>query len=71
MFLALLFRVSVDEIRFIKFFIISFTRTVIFERFFLRVREPREEKRREEKRREEKRREEGNEDAFVLVEEKS
>ena len=50
MFLALLFRVSVDEIRFIKFFIISFTRTVIFERFFLRVREPREEKRREEKR---------------------
>jgi hypothetical protein len=30
---------------------------------------PREEKRREEKRREEKR--EGNEDAFVLVEEKS
>jgi hypothetical protein len=31
---------------------------VIFERFFLRVREPREEKRREEKRREEKRREE-------------
>jgi hypothetical protein len=47
---------------------------VIFERFFLRVREPREEKRREEKRREEKRREEkreGNEDAFVLVEEKS
>jgi hypothetical protein len=42
---------------------------VIFERFFLRVREPREEKRREEKRREEKR--EGNEDAFVLVEEKS
>ena len=52
MFLALLFRVSVDEIRFKKFFIISFTRTVIFERFFLRVREPREEKRREEKRRE-------------------
>ena len=51
-----------DEIRFIKFFIISFP--VIFERFFLRVREPREEKRREEKR-------EGNEDAFVLVEEKS
>jgi len=42
---------------------------VIFERFFLRVRVPREEKRREEKRREEKR--EGNEDAFVLVEEKS
>ena len=69
MFLALRFRVSVDEIRFKKFFIISFTRTVIFERFFLRVREPREEKRREEKRREEKR--EGNEDAFVLVEEKS
>ena len=31
---------------------------MIFERFFLRVREPREEKRREEKRREEKRREE-------------
>jgi hypothetical protein len=31
---------------------------VIFERFFLRVRVPREEKRREEKRREEKRREE-------------
>jgi hypothetical protein len=30
---------------------------VIFERFFLRVRVPREEKRREEKRREEKRRE--------------
>jgi hypothetical protein len=52
----------VDEIRFIKFFIISFP--VIFERFFLRVREPREEKRREEKREE-------NEDAFVLVEEKS
>ena len=61
MFLALLFRVaeddeetkfSVEEIRFIKFFIISFT--VIFERFFLRVREPREEKRREEKRRERK-----------------
>jgi hypothetical protein len=48
--------------RFIKFFIISFP--VIFERFFLRVREPREEKRREEKR-------ERNEDAFVLVEEKS
>ena len=62
LFLALLFGVSVDEIRFIKFFIISFP--VIFERFFLRVREPREEKRREEKREE-------NEDAFVLVEEKS
>ena len=67
MFLALLLRVSVDDMRFIKFFIISFP--VIFERFFLRVREPREEKRREEKRREEKR--EGNEDAFVLVEENS
>ena len=49
MFLALLLRVSVDDMRFIKFFIISFP--VIFERFFLRVREPREEKRREEKRR--------------------
>jgi len=62
LFLALLLRVSVDDMRFIKFFIISFP--VIFERFFLRVREPREEKRREEKR-------EGNEDAFVLAEEKS
>ena len=51
-----------DEIRFIKFFIISFP--VIFERFFLRVREPREEKRREEKREE-------NEDAFVLVKERA
>ena len=49
---------------------------MIFERFFSprQGASRREEKRREEKRREEKRREEkreGNEDAFVLVEEKS